>query len=404
MDPTQPPYPNSPAGSTDAPQDFSVSVAPPNPAQDAATPPSSFAAPVSYAAGYGQAPQPWLQPARLPTEPAQAAGHPALFDLRPLTMGEVLDRTFSVYRSRFWLFCGIASIGAAFQTLLSGGQMIFQNRFIRAAAAPVFPGLSPTAIVSAVVLLLFVWLAYSITQAATVYAVSEVYLGRTTTIAESLRLTAGRWFTYVAIGVWQACSIVWIPFALMVPAFTLIALKITAGAIMGGLLMLLLIPAFVVGIILGLRNFLAVPATVAERLKLRATMRRSKVLAAGIKGRIFVVLLISWCLYMVVGVLQSPLAFVMVFAQVKGHRPIAAEIGMLIINFIGHSVVTPVAMIGLTLLYFDQRVRKEAFDIAVLLGEEQPTAYASPEASLAAAPLPAAESALRDQTSNDVPL
>ena len=37
----------------------------------------------------------------------------------------------------------------------------------------------------------------------------------------------------------------------------------------------------------------------------------------------------------------------------------------------GYTVVTPVALIGNSLLYFDQRVRKEAFDIAFLLGEEK---------------------------------
>ena len=36
-------------------------------------------------------------------------------------------------------------------------------------------------------------------------------------------------------------------------------------------------------------------------------------------------------------------------------------------TFVSHTVVAPVALIGLTLVYFDQRVRKEALDLELLL-------------------------------------
>jgi len=141
---------------------------------------------------------------------------------------------------------------------------------------------------------------------------------------------------------------------------------------LAGILMFLgIVGGGVAGIIFLLRNSMAIPATVVERLKVRASMRRSKVLAVGAKGRLFLVGLISYCLYMVVGILQAPLAIMMVLALRKGHESIAAQAGTLVIGFVGHSVVTPVAMIGFTLVYFDQRVRKEAFDLVVLLGEEQ---------------------------------
>jgi len=31
-------------------------------------------------------------------------------DLRPMSLGEVLDRTFSLYKRNFWLFAGIVSL------------------------------------------------------------------------------------------------------------------------------------------------------------------------------------------------------------------------------------------------------------------------------------------------------
>ena len=46
----------------------------------------------------------------------------AKIDLRPMTLGEVLDRTFSLYKENFWLFAGIVAIPClllVFASLLS---------------------------------------------------------------------------------------------------------------------------------------------------------------------------------------------------------------------------------------------------------------------------------------------
>jgi len=318
----------------------------------------------------------WLTPAKLADgyTPVTAAGIP-LYDLRPLTIGEILDRTFSVYRARFWLFAGIASLSGAVQLVLATGQMVMQHFRLPHRQ---FGRFNPQDIAVGMVANLLFVLAYSVTQATTAFAVSEVYLGRTTSIGESLRATLGRWYAYIGIAFWQVGSLLWLPLLLVLPGMLLIVLLRVAGAAWVGLGGVLIFLGCTGGMIGGyffyLRNSLAVPATVVEGLTVRASMRRSKVLVPGAKARIFVVSLISFCLYMVVGVLQAPLAIMMVFALKKGHESIGAQAGTLLIGFLGHSVVTPVAMIGFTLVYFDQRVRKEAFDIAVLLGEEQAVA------------------------------
>ena len=320
----------------------------------------------------------WLAPAKLPeVQAAAVSGLPPIYDLRPLTTGEVLDRTFSVYRSRFWLFAGIAAISGAVQLVAQSSQMVFQHLALRRAGSA---STIASVIVMVIVYLLF-FLAYSVTMAATAFAVSEIYLGRVTSVKESLRATIGRWLAYIGIALWQLGSGAWVPFLVLVPSFVLVKLlpKSPGMLVFAGLLMFVgILGGGVVGYILYLRNSLGVPAAVIERLKVRAAMRRSKVLMSGAKGRIFVITLISGCLYMVVGVLQMPFAVLMVFALQKGKESVVAQAVTLLIGFLGHSVVTPVAMIGFTLVYFDQRVRKEAFDIAVLLGEDQPAIASVP--------------------------
>src|SRR5215469_5294848 len=46
-------------------------------------------------------------------------------ELRPLTTGEILDRTFFLYRSNFWLYAGLASIAAGVNVLTSISRLTF---------------------------------------------------------------------------------------------------------------------------------------------------------------------------------------------------------------------------------------------------------------------------------------
>jgi hypothetical protein len=162
----------------------------------------------------------------------------------------------------------------------------------------------------------------------------------------------------------------WLPLLLVVPAVLLMQRNRfgMAGAFAGGALIFLgATGGLAFGIIAFLRNSLAVQAAVIEDLKVRQSMRRSKVLAAGAKGRIFVVYLIAWCLLMVAGIIEMPLAMVIGFGAIKGERHVLLQVVILLVNFVAHSAVTPVLMIGLSLVYFDQRVRQDGFDLLLML-------------------------------------
>ena len=62
-------------------------------------------------------------------------------ELRPLTTGEILDRTFFLYRSNFWLYVGLASIAAGVSVLASISRLTYLH-FIGVAVT------SPTATVA----------------------------------------------------------------------------------------------------------------------------------------------------------------------------------------------------------------------------------------------------------------
>lgn len=122
-------------------------------------------------------------------------------DLRPLSIGELLDRTFSLFRRNFLLFIGIAAIP---QLLVLAFQLVqtsiipprfpvrppvstdFQARFPDFSAG----GLVGILAVGIVAFIIYV-VAYLFSQGGTVFAVSELYLGRTTTIGQSLGRVRG---------------------------------------------------------------------------------------------------------------------------------------------------------------------------------------------------------------------
>ena len=342
----------------------------------------------------GEVEQEWLRPERISEAPQPAAGDVGTgFELRPLSLGEILDRTFALYRSRFWLFAGIATVSASVQVAVQAISLTTAHTLMRTIApngpgrpamAMPFHGFVAAQLGTYVASLVF-FLVLAVTQAATSLAMSEVYLRRPVDAKTALLAAGRRWYRWIAIAIWQVGSMIWIPLLALVPGSVLAftgtrsgnsflagagAFLVFAG-IVGGL------PA---GVVMYLRNALAIPAAVVEGLTVRRAMRRSKGLSRGTKGRLFTVLLIAGCLSLVVGVLESPASLLIVFSPRGEHY--LAEVITLLISFLGRTVVAPVALIGLTLVYFDRRVRGEAFDLEVLL--EGHRAIASPLSEVAA--------------------
>jgi len=308
----------------------------------------------------------WTTPAMAGAAPQYP--QPRAFELRPLSLGEVLDHTFAVYRTRFWLFAGLAAIYGAMNSTAAALQATLQHQILMGMG----PGPAQIAASGSTVLILLLALPVgAVVKAAILHAVSEVYLGGTTNVGASLRAVIGRWYRWIGVAVWQVWSAVWVMMLALLVAGALTAIPgaRSAFAVLGVLLIVLAIfGGGAYGVIAYLRNSLALPAAVIEQSGIRASMRRSKVLTRGTKGRIFVVGLVVYAMSMVAGVVQMPLAFIIVRTPLESH--IVAHVITLLVGFVAATVVLPVGAIGIALIYFDQRVRQEAFDLQVLMGPE----------------------------------
>jgi hypothetical protein len=298
----------------------------------------------------------------------------ARFDLRPLSTGEVLDRTFQLYRSRFALFSGLAVLPAAVAVVFQAAQLWYS-----AHQRHVHTG-SSFGKVQIVTLSLF-WCSFilslvlqGITQAATTWAVSAVYLGELATIKEAYRTALKHWFRYTLIVLRQIWAAIWMVIVLFIPViFVPMMWRGSAGAnIIAGLLYIYAAVLFsiVFAIWAYIRVSLAVPAAVVESLKVGASIKRSKKLLVDRKLRIFLLLVFIFALYMVIVAIRMPLAYLLV--QARGTFAFAANAIDLGVNFATRTLVGPLFAIAVCLFYIDERVRREGFDIEWMMTKIAP--------------------------------
>jgi hypothetical protein len=296
------------------------------------------------------------------------------YDLRPLSTGEVLDRTFQLYRSRFALFASLAALpaGVSFlsgvlQVLLTTGERVMRNGMhLQVISKPLLSG-----IIFVTGLLLY-FVCYGITQAATTWAVAEIYLGKPATVGTAWKAATARWLRYVLVTLRQYWSICWWPvLAIAMFAAVLVLVPrlggraVIAAGILSFVFGLQFFASCIYAIYAAIRVSLAVPASVIESLGPNAAVRRSMTLLTERKGRIFLLGLLIIAMSMIVGVVLAPLTFFALRAH--GAERYIIQMVQLVGTFLSRLLVGPVAAIAVCLFYFDERVRHEGFDIEFLM-------------------------------------
>jgi hypothetical protein len=138
---------------------------------------------------------------------------------------------------------------------------------------------------------------------------------------------------------------------------------------------------------MSLRYSLALPACVVENLKATKALRRSVDLSKGAKGRIFVLGLLVAALKIGLVLFTQLFLFVSIFKH-NGQASPGVNALSQVITFFTTSFLGPILATGLTLFYYDQRVRKEGYDIEWMMqaaGLTPPALAASTEVASEAA-------------------
>jgi hypothetical protein len=263
------------------------------------------------------------------------------------------------------------------------------------------------AIVIALVALPILLAASALAMAAMSHAVSRVHLGQTTTIRAAYKSVWRRGWRYIWLLILESLIIGAAPIAVWTVLVILFAgaaaLARTSGmeSITGGVLFGLVVVLGVVALIgyviwMALRLSLAFPACVVEQIGAWPAVKRSSLLSIGTKGRIFVLYLLGaalgWLLSMGITLPLTIILSLIFSSSDPQHAQAAGLVTIFIVygvSFAVQALVRPVYGIALVLFYYDQRIRKEGFDIEWMM-QQAGMGVAPQAAPLAASGLTAA--------------
>lgn len=298
--------------------------------------------------------------------------------LRPMSMGEILDRTFSLYRSRFRLFVGISSL-AALGTL--GILVLGLLTDALLSQTTLAPSTKALLVRTGSSISMATWLSLSrfVAWPVIVFAASQEFFGNRGTFRAAIAHCAQRWRSGLAIiaslwAIWTGVPVL----IQSVPVLAVARLNASLGLSSGqepitawprSLFFLWLGP--IAGLLVGAALWLAVPVWTLEEAGLREVAGRARALVKGAYWRIVT----SWFMTALIsGVLTVSASFV-VFAPYRiltpsTHRDLYFAFSKaiaLIPGFTASIFVSPLFPIALTLIYYDQRIRREGFDIETMM-------------------------------------
>jgi hypothetical protein len=282
--------------------------------------------------------------------------------LRPLSVGEVLDASFKIMRQSFGTLAGCVLVVAVplniLTTLIAASTR--DDAFDIETSTTTSTNIGTGTELAGVLLTTTLGLVLSTLSAAACFrAVSGVYLGERPTVGGSLAFAAGRVLPVILLSLVYVLG--------LIPAF-----------------IALIIP----GIWLSVAWSLSFPALLSEGVGPIAALGRSFRLVKGRWWPTFGALLVMYLLVAVIsGILGAVLGATLIAAT---DNEAVAAVFYTIVNTLSSLITLPLFAAVLTVLYFDLRVRKEGFDLQLLargVGQEASAYDTSPQAVGAASGL-----------------
>ncbi|HEY3988976.1 MAG TPA: glycerophosphoryl diester phosphodiesterase membrane domain-containing protein [Acidobacteriaceae bacterium] len=286
-------------------------------------------------------------------------------ELRPSSLGEILDRTAQMYRSHFLLYFGIAAVSYAGVLILGllADVALFDSHI--QAGGRLHASLSVG--VGAGIGLLAI-LPVALAMAAVMHAVARNYLGQTCTIREAYASVGRRWYRYIlillAMDTYALLPIVGL--AIVIGAASVLLPVGMTRVLVIGLAALMVFAGIFVACWWLLRWALSIPAALMENLTVHRALKRSTVLTKGAIGRIFLMLLLVVAVMMVIQyAIQIPMLILL--WKSRGIPTLSTRILASFGSSFSGAFVLPIYSIALTLFYYDQRIRKEGYDVEWLM-------------------------------------
>jgi Membrane domain of glycerophosphoryl diester phosphodiesterase len=278
--------------------------------------------------------------------------------LRPLSVGEMLDAGFRLFRARFTTLILCVLVPVVPLTILAAAVQasVDPNAFDLDATTTTDSG---TALAGTLVASLIQFAAAALAIAACFKAISAAYLGERAGAGDSLRYALSRMLPLIV-------------------AYIVVLFIVVLG------LLLLVIP----GVWLAVKLSMVFPVVVFERKGPFGAVGRSWALTRGnwwrTFGTLLVVFLITFVLQLVLGGLVAG-----ILGASDGVGELTAAIVLTLVNLIALTLTYPLWASVTSVLYYDLRVRNEAFDLQLLaqgMGADTARFESAPERPVAPPP------------------
>ena len=281
-------------------------------------------------------------------------------DIRPMNFGEILDGGLVMYRRHFGLFLRLAAIVLGVPVLL----LVYVSA--RWQTALVTRSQDPTAALSLVVWLLPIiilyYLASLVLTAGTVRILSDAYLGRIPRLQDALALGLSKVWGLVAVGLGKGVIVFLCMVAVGIVFAVLAALARGLGA--AGVALLIVAGAAAVWFVIYLLCGYGVttPVLVLEDLGSSFdAFRRSWELTRGGRGKVLGLGVVAFLLFGAI-----PNWVIQALAAVTRLSMPGVSVALGALATIVPVILSPAIAAVITLMYYDLRVRREAFDLQVL--------------------------------------
>lgn len=283
-----------------------------------------------------------------------------MVDIRPMNFGELLDAALTIYRRHFGLFLKLAIATLSLPVCLA---VYFGARLLES-LNPQAPNVS--ALLALVPVGILYYLAALVLTAGTVRVISESYLGRSPALGDALALGLSKLGSLVGVGLGKGAILVLTVVAASVLTGLLAATLPKGGFAAAGLVAGVGVVGamwFVAFVLCGYS--LTTPVVVLEPLRSAFdAFGRSWELTRGSKVK---VLLLTVVTLLITNTIPSLVFRGLGAAFTRAVPPLG--IALTAVSYIVPLLLTPVFSAVITLMYYDFRVRREAFDLQMLSHE-----------------------------------
>ena len=280
-----------------------------------------------------------------------------------MQLGEILDGTFNIYRRHFLLFMRLSlilvwlptAIWVYFQVRFAGNPLSAVSILEQHLVATILLGLGWLVLASAAGLLL---------RAGTIRIISDSYLGHEPDLVQSLKFGVGKIIPLLLVTISKNLLL----FLIAVFGWLAIVLLMVVGRLGNPGIAALMMVAGIVGLIwfvawVACAYGTTTPIVVLEDLPSSFdAFSRSWELTRGSRGKVFGTMAVTW--------LMSAMLPGIVVAGISGAANATGNAALqplfVVLSSLLSILLAPILPCALTLLYYDLRVRREAFDLQIL--------------------------------------